>query len=71
LIDSIFHPLFKRSPRFVLTDGLLHLVVERHVRESLLKFVYFNTPVLLKQVRKGVVVGANPNERTRRQRRRR
>jgi hypothetical protein len=52
MIDSLCHPLAKVDKGFVLVDGILHGLVEQNPPVSVRKFVKFNLPLLIKQLKK-------------------
>jgi len=54
IVDSVFHPLAKRNPWFILLDGLLHAIMEEDPTTSVLKFVRYNTPVLFDLVKRRI-----------------
>jgi len=49
-IDRAFHKYFKNNPQMVFIDGLFHILNEQafSLGESLLKFVQYNFPELVK-----------------------
>ena len=51
VIDSIIHPFRKTDKGFVLVDGILHGLVERDPPQSALKFVKFNLPIIMNQLK--------------------
>ena len=52
LIDSLIHPLSKTDERFIFVDGLLHGLVEKDPPKSIRKFMKYNLPKLIKQLKK-------------------
>jgi hypothetical protein len=52
LIDDLLHPLYKVNEGFVLVDGVLHAIIERDPPLSVKKFLKYNLPTVMKQVRK-------------------
>ncbi len=52
LVDSLIHPLFNENSSFVLVDGLIHSMIERDPPQSVMKFMKYNLPELLKQLGK-------------------
>jgi hypothetical protein len=48
IIDSLLHPLFRKSKVFVIIDGLAHAIVERNPKKSAKKFIRYNLKELLK-----------------------
>jgi len=51
LIDSVLHPLAKRDPRVFVIDTVLHTLTERDLLTSSRKFLRYNMPILLSQVK--------------------
>jgi len=51
LIDSLIHPLYKRSAGWILVDGALHALVERDPPSSARKFVKYSLPLLIRRRR--------------------
>ena len=47
LIDSIVHPLFRKSKVFVLVDGIAHGIIEQNPKESTKKFIRYNLKHLI------------------------
>jgi hypothetical protein len=52
LIDSLCHPLFETNDGFILVDGFLHGLVEQDPPTTVRKFMKYNLPRILEQVRK-------------------
>jgi hypothetical protein len=53
LIDSFVHPLFREhGAGAVIADGLLHAIVEGDAKQSLTKFLKYNTKYLIKSPKK-------------------
>jgi hypothetical protein len=52
LIDDLLHPLYKVNEGFVLVDGVLHGLVEQNPPLSVKKFLTYNLPAVMKEVRK-------------------
>lgn len=52
LIDGVCHPLCTDDKRFLLLDGFLHALVERNPPETVRKFVRYNLPVIMKELKK-------------------
>jgi|SRR5437660_3023522 len=50
IIDSLVHPLANEHWTFVIVDGVLHSLNEQDPIESLLKFLKYNAPELLKRI---------------------
>ena len=50
LIDSAFHPLFKKDKRYVIVDFLFHCLVEQDLpmEKKLEKFIRYNLKYLLR-----------------------
>lgn len=60
IVDSLIHPLTKRSPVFWVVDGVLHGAIERDPLITLLKFVAYDSAKLingLEQNRRGRKTG--------------
>ena len=51
LIDSLCHPFFKTNVGFILVDGLLHAMVEQNPPITVKKFIRYNLPKLMEQIR--------------------
>jgi hypothetical protein len=52
LIDDLLHPLYKVNEGFVLVDGVLHGLIEQNPPLSVKKFMKYNLPAIMKEVRK-------------------
>ena len=52
LIDNLCHPLFKTNEGFILVDGLLHGLVEQNPPITIRKFIEYNLPKLIDQIKK-------------------
>jgi hypothetical protein len=52
IIDSLVHPLTKRSPIFWVVDGLLHGAIEHDPSITLLKFLAYDSPKLINGLEK-------------------
>ena len=52
IVDSVVHPLVEEDPKWIIIDGILHSIVEQNPEESMLKFIKFGLPELLKAVLK-------------------
>jgi hypothetical protein len=52
IVDTLAHPYFKRYPAMILVDGAVHALIERDVRTSILKFVKYNAPLIVKELLK-------------------
>lgn len=50
MIDSALHPLFNHSPLFVALDEAAHVLVEPDLRESVLKFIRYSVPPLIRKL---------------------
>ena len=50
LVDSLIHPLCEEDKRFILLDGFLHGLIEKDPPASVMKFVKYNLPEILKQL---------------------
>jgi hypothetical protein len=52
LIDSTIHPLFKRSPAFIVVDTVLHGLVEQNPKETIGKFARYTLPKIIDEILK-------------------
>jgi hypothetical protein len=52
LIDSLCHPLAEADKGFILVGGFLHGLVEQNPPVTIRKFVRYNLPKLIEQLRK-------------------
>jgi hypothetical protein len=52
LIDSLCHPLIKTNKGYTLVDMLLHGLVEQNPQLTIRKFIEYNLPKLIKQIKK-------------------
>jgi len=52
LIDSLCHPFYKTSEAFVVIDGFLHYIIEQNPPQSTMKFVKYNLPTIVNQIKK-------------------
>ncbi len=59
LVDSLCHPLYKADKSFILLDGFLHGLVEQNPPESVLKFLRYNLPTILDEMKKPARPGKN------------
>src|SRR5690349_18908610 len=50
VIDSLVHPLANEHWSFVIVDGVLHALNEEDPIQSLIKFLRYNAPELLKRI---------------------
>jgi len=50
VIDSLVHPLTKRNPVYWIFDGLLHGAVEQDPLITVLKFIAYDSPKLMKDI---------------------
>jgi hypothetical protein len=50
IIDSLVHPLADEHWSFVIVDGALHALNEEDPIQSLIKFLRYNAPELLKRI---------------------
>jgi hypothetical protein len=50
LLDSVFHPLERQHWAFQILDELGHLVVEGDPQESIVKFVRYSLPQILRKL---------------------
>jgi hypothetical protein len=50
MIDSALHPLIRQSPLFMLIDEIAHIMVEQNPRESVVKFVRYTLPLIIKKL---------------------
>ena len=49
LVDTLVHPLYKKTDVFRVLDGLLHAIVEEDAPTSIRKFFQYNLPDLMKK----------------------
>ena len=56
LVDAFLHPLVKQDPCFILLDGIFHAIIEENPSESIVKFLRYDAPLMLKET-------AGPNTR--------
>jgi len=54
MIDSALHPLIRLSPVFLLIDQVAHMMVEQNPQESVVKFVRYTLPQIIKKLLKEV-----------------
>ncbi|OLD05363.1 MAG: hypothetical protein AUJ07_01630 [Crenarchaeota archaeon 13_1_40CM_3_53_5] len=54
IIDSIIHPWADEHWSFVIVDGILHAFNEKDPVQSLIKFLRYNAPELLKRILKEI-----------------
>jgi hypothetical protein len=54
IIDSVVHPLADDHWSFILIDGVLHALNEEDLIQSLVKFLRYNAPELLKRILKEI-----------------
>ena|SRR2546425_10866122 len=54
IIDSVVHPWADEHWGFVIVDGVLHALNEQDPVESLIKFLKYNAPELLKRILKEI-----------------
>ena len=52
LIDDVVHPLKKLDWSFTVVDEALHMINEEDILESLIKFVEYSLPEILKRILK-------------------
>jgi hypothetical protein len=50
MVDSAIHPLFEYSPIFVAVDEAAHALIEQNLRESVLKFIRYSLPPLIRKL---------------------
>jgi hypothetical protein len=49
LVDDTLDPLFTRNPEFMVVDTLLHGIVEQNPLESVIKFIRYTLPKIVKR----------------------
>jgi len=54
LIDSLFHPLFHLSPKFIIADTMFHGFVEQNPAETALKFLQYNLRPIIEELTKNM-----------------
>ena len=64
LIDSVMYPKARRNPAYRLLDGLLHGMIEQDPEVTLEKFLRYNAPKIIKQVRRDFEKASRRRERT-------
>jgi len=47
VIDSVIHPLFRKSKAFIIVDGIAHAINEKNPVESTIKFARYNLKYLI------------------------
>ena len=52
LIDDAIHPLKKMDSSFTIIDEALHMINEGDIQQSLIKFVEYSLPEILKELLK-------------------
>jgi len=52
LIDDVVHPLKKLDWSFTVVDEALHMINEEDILDSLIKFVEYSLPEILKRILK-------------------
>ncbi len=50
IVDSGLHPLFERSPIFIAVDEAAHALIEQDLRESVLKFIRYSLPTIIRKL---------------------
>jgi len=50
LIDTVIHPLYKKSQSFRLLDGAVHAIIEQNPKLSARKFLRYNLPAIVKKI---------------------
>jgi hypothetical protein len=50
LVDSALHPLFEHNPIFLAVDEAAHALIEQDLRESVLKFIRYSLPPLIRKL---------------------
>jgi hypothetical protein len=50
LIDDLVHPLSDRSPELMILDAVLHGFVEQNPQETVLKFLRYSLPKIIREV---------------------
>jgi len=50
IVDSGLHPLFEQSPIFIAVDEAAHALIEQDLRESILKFIRYSLPTLIRKL---------------------
>ena len=50
IVDSLAHPLIKKSKVFRIFDELAHVAIEGDLRESLVKFIRYSLPVIVREL---------------------
>jgi hypothetical protein len=52
LVDAILHPLARHNPSLMLLDGLIHSVIEKNPKQSVVKFVQYDLPKVVEAYQK-------------------
>lgn len=52
LIDALLHPLLRLDAGFLIVDGIAHGLVERDPAKSFVKFIRYNLPGLVAQLKR-------------------
>ena len=52
LVDDLLHPYFTDYPTLIIMDSLLHAMIEQDPKTSMSKFVKYNVPKLLENLKK-------------------
>jgi len=50
IIDGLIHPLFDRSPAFIIVDVVLHGLIEQNPTETTVKFIRFSLPKIIREI---------------------
>jgi hypothetical protein len=50
IVDSVLHPLYKKTELMRIVDGLIHAAIEQNPKQSMKKFVKYNASAILKKL---------------------
>ena len=50
IVDSLTHPLIKKNKAFRIFDELAHVAIEKDLRESLIKFIRYSLPGIVREL---------------------
>jgi len=51
LIDDLIHPFYKTDKSLLLIDALLHGLIEQNPPQTVLKFLRYNLPTIINQIK--------------------
>jgi len=50
IVDALAHPLIKKHKAFRILDELAHVVIEGNLEESLIKFIRYSLPGIVREL---------------------